>query len=160
MRAVWMRAFLVAGGALLAHGLVLWAQSTTPPGVYKSAASVAAAMKAGDLEGAGESLNIFPDKRLSGSDPNMLIRTRRASQPNNASMHPDVTEVYFIVDGAGTFVTGGTLPDPSDRAAGIKGGVASEVARGDFIILPPGTAHWFSKINGSVTYIETRFDAK
>ena len=36
----------------------------------------------------------------------------------------------------------------------------NSVGRGDFVILPPGTVHWFSKINGSVTYIETRFEAK
>ena len=169
MRTIWVRACLVAGGALLAHGVVLWAQSTMPPGIYKSAEAVAAAMKTGDLAadgsgslvGSGQVTNIFPEgMKLSASSRNMLIRTRRASEPNNASVHLDVTEIYYIVDGSGTFVTGGTFADPNNRAAGTTGGVASSVARGDFVILPPGTAHWFSKIDGSVTYIETRFEEK
>ena len=168
MRTIWVRVCLVVGVALVAHG-VLGAQGMSAPGIHKSAASVAAEMKAGDLAadgsgslvGAGEVTNIFPEgMKLSASSPNQLIRTRRASEPNNASVHPDVTEVYYIVDGSGTFMTGGRILDPNDRAAGSTGGVASNVGRGDFVILPPGTVHWFSTINGSVTYIETRFEAK
>lgn len=169
MRTIWIGACLIAGGALLAHGVALWAQDAAPPGIHMSAESVAAAMKAGDLAvdgsgslvGAGRVTNIFPEgMKLSASSRNMLIRTRTASEPNNASIHPDVTEIYYIVDGSGTFMTGGTISDPNNRAAGTTGGVASNVSRGDFVILPPETAHWFSKINGSVTYIETRFEAR
>jgi len=155
---VLVRIILAALGIVAVQSLAGLAQ-VTAPGIYKRAADVAAGMKAGDLAGAGQSVNIFPEKRLGASEPNMLIRRRSASEPNHASMHPDVTEIYYIVEGSGTFMTGGTLLDPENRAAGIKGGVARDVARGDFIVLPPGTAHWFSKINRSVTYIETRFAA-
>jgi len=68
-----------------------------------------------------------------------------------------VTEVYYILDGGGTYTTGGSMPDPKNRTAGIKGGVTNEIKPGDMIVIPPGTAHWFSKINGHVTYIEARF---
>jgi len=168
MRMTSIRVCLVAGVAVVAHG-VLNAQGPSAPGIHRSAASVAAAMTAGDvaadgsgsLVGAGEVTNIFPEgQKLSASSPNQLIRTRRASDPNNASVHPDITEVYYIVDGSGTFMTGGRILDPDDRATGSTGGVPSEVGPGDFVILPPGTVHWFSEINGSVTYIETRFEAK
>jgi hypothetical protein len=49
------------------------------------------------------------------------------------------------------------LPDPNNRTAGIKGGQTNDIKPGDVIIIPPGTAHWFSRINGHVTYIEARF---
>ena len=75
-------------------------------------------------------------------------------------MHDDATEIYYIVSGAGTFVTGGTIADPDNRSAGVTGGVEQRVEAGDFVILPPGTAHWFSDIEGSVTYVETRFTAE
>jgi mannose-6-phosphate isomerase-like protein (cupin superfamily) len=163
-----MRSGLIMGVTLVLCG-ALDAQPVSAQGMHLSAEAVAAAMKAGDLAvdgsgslvGAGEVTNIFPEgQKLSASSPNQLIRTRRASDPNNASVHPDVTEVYYIVDGSGTFMTGGTILDPNDRAKGSTGGVASNVAKGDFVVLPPGTVHWFAKINGSVTYIETRFEAK
>lgn len=89
-----------------------------------------------------------------------IVVRRRQDGPNNASVHDDVTEIYNIVSGSGTFVTGGTFASDKDRTAGISGGVARDVKPGDFVVLPPGTPHWFRKINGSITYVETRFAIK
>ena len=71
-----------------------------------------------------------------------------------------MTEIYNIVSGSGTFVTGGSFKSAQDRTAGISGGVSRHVQAGDFVVLPPGTPHWFSKIDGSITYVETRFATK
>jgi quercetin dioxygenase-like cupin family protein len=30
------------------------------------------------------------------------------------------------------------------------------VKPGDFVVIPPGTAHWFSRIDGQITYLEVR----
>ncbi len=127
-------------------------------GVYKSAAEIAAALD----KGIGP-LGIVAGQRADIT-PGMVLR-RRLAGPNNASVHSvetdkqHVTEVYQIVDGAGTFVTGGTLANPNDRTAGTNGGEAHRVSRGDFIIIPPGTPHWFREIEGSITYLEIRFPA-
>lgn len=86
-----------------------------------------------------------------------IVVRRRQEGPNNASVHDDLTEVYNIVGGSGTFVTGGAIANPKERTLGIAGGVARQVKAGDFVVLPPGTPHWFSKIDGSITYVETRF---
>ena len=57
-----------------------------------------------------------------------MVPRRRKAGKNNASVHTadsdkqDVTEVYEIVDGAGTFVAGGTILNLAERTAGIKGG--------------------------------------
>lgn len=168
MSVISMRVCLVTAVVFMGHG-VLATQPVAAQGIHLTAEAVAASMTPGDLAvdgsgalvGAGEVTNIFPEgQKLSASSPNQLIRTRQASEPNNASVHPDITEVYYIVDGAGIFMTGGRFLDPSDRSKGSTGGVPNSVGRGDFVILPPGTVHWFSKIDGSVTYIETRFEVK
>jgi mannose-6-phosphate isomerase-like protein (cupin superfamily) len=86
-----------------------------------------------------------------------IVVRRRKDGPNNASVHNDMTEIYNIVSGSGTFVTGGTFASAQDRTAGISGGESRHVQAGDFVVLPPGTPHWFSKIDGSITYVETRF---
>jgi mannose-6-phosphate isomerase-like protein (cupin superfamily) len=73
-------------------------------------------------------------------------------------VHEDLNEIYQIISGAGVFVTGGTITNPEERTAGITGGVARRVEAGDFVILPPGTPHWFREIEGSIIYVETRFN--
>jgi mannose-6-phosphate isomerase-like protein (cupin superfamily) len=69
-----------------------------------------------------------------------------------------------VIDGSGTLVIGGTWADNSnlpyekrDRTKGSTGGEAHEVKAGDFVVIPPGTLHWFSKINDHVTIVEIRF---
>jgi mannose-6-phosphate isomerase-like protein (cupin superfamily) len=141
--------------AALVQGLVLYAQSKTPPGKYISTEQwqkeLAANTPALGIV-AGQTATIVP---------NVVVRRRQAG-PNNASVHTaegdkqDVTEIYQIIEGSGTYVTGGTISDPNNRTAGITGGESHDVKPGDFIVIPPGTAHWFSRINGQITYIEVR----
>lgn len=136
-------------------GFVLSAQSgLRPSGTYKSAAEIDAELKASNPElgiVAGQSLQLAED-----GDGRITVR-RRLAGPNNASVHENLTEVYYIVEGSGRFATGGTLPDyGGDRTTGIKGGRSYEVKAGDWVVLPPGTPHWFERIDGSVKYVEVR----
>lgn len=100
--------------------------------------------------------------------PGISVRRRAAGgQPQYAIIHPLSVEVYQIIEGGGTLVTGGVL-DPSVaaenpdliRTKSIKGGVTRTVAKGDVIVMPPGTPHWFSAIDGSITYLEARIQVK
>lgn len=146
---------LIAMTAALVHGLVLLAQGVTPPGKY-----ISSAQWKKELDDNKPKLGIVAGQTAT-IVPNVVIR-RRLAGPNNASVHTaegdrqDVTEIYQILEGSGTYVTGGTMPDPKDRTAGIKGGESREVKAGDFVVIPPGTAHWFSKINDHITYVEVR----
>ena len=141
--------------AALVHGLVLFAQTVTPPGKY-----IPAEQWHKDLDASTPNLGIVAGQTAT-IVPNVVVRRRQAG-PNNASVHTAegdkqyVTEIYQILEGSGTYVTGGTMPDPNNRTAGIKGGESHDVKPGDFIVIPPGTAHWFSKINGQITYLEVR----
>ena len=153
---VFWRATMFAVAVLLVHGLIVLAQQMTVPGKYISQAQWQKQLdedKPASGMVAGQSTTIVPG----------LVIRRRLSGPNNASVHTaagdgqDVTEIYQIIDGSGTYVTGGSVPDPKNRTAGIKGGESHDVKAGDFIVIPPGTAHWFSKINDHITYVETRF---
>lgn len=152
-----MRTFLIGLLGAMVVGFSLLAQTPGRSGAtYKSAAQIAA-----ELEKSVSSVGAVGGQVVT-IVPGMVLR-RRMAGPNNASVHTaegdkqDVTEVYEIVDGAGTFVTGGTILNPADRTAGIKGGESRRVSKGDFIIIPAGTPHWFSSIEGSITYLEARF---
>jgi cupin len=148
---------LVMMAALALHDLVGMAQAVaTPPGKF-----ISAAQWKKSLDDDQPALGLVAGQSAQIVEP-FVIR-RRLDGPNNASVHTkegdgqNVTEVYYILEGTGTYTTGGTMPDPNNRTAGIKGGQTNDIKPGDVIIIPPGTAHWFSRINGHVTYIEARF---
>ena len=79
-----------------------------------------------------------------------------------------VAEVYEIIEGAGTLVTGGRIVDAKegkgemgfDNLVGtrIEGGMTRRVAKGDIIVIPGGVPHWWSHIEGDVAYLITRTD--
>jgi len=103
----------------------------------------------------------------------VLHRAAKAKQ--TAIEHAQVTEVYHIIDGSGTFVTGGTMVDPtpspadgttvkilvgpSTNGASIRGGQSRKVGPGDVIVIPPGVAHWFSAVESDMNYLVVRVDA-
>jgi mannose-6-phosphate isomerase-like protein (cupin superfamily) len=73
-----------------------------------------------------------------------------------ASLHETDAELFYVVDGSATLITGGKLTNENRTNAanrsgtGIEGGVSRRVAKGDFIMVPEGTPHWFSAIDGTV----------
>jgi mannose-6-phosphate isomerase-like protein (cupin superfamily) len=74
----------------------------------------------------------------------------------NAAVHETEAELFYVVDGSATLVTGGKLTNENRTNAanltgsGIEGGVTRRVGKGDFIMVPEGTPHWFSAIDGTV----------
>lgn len=78
----------------------------------------------------------------------------------------DTTEIYYMLKGAATLVTGGTLVEPypapgSDswvRAKAIEDGVTRRVVPGDVIIIPGHTPHWWSELEGEIEYLIFRPD--
>jgi mannose-6-phosphate isomerase-like protein (cupin superfamily) len=91
------------------------------------------------------------------------INIVRRTSGQGAIAHPDGTEVHHIIDGSATFVTGGTIVRPAASAARggiavIEGGQSRRVAKGDVILVPAGTPHWYKDLEGSITYLEVRFD--
>ena len=83
---------------------------------------------------------------------NVNLEYRPAVGP--ASIHEKEAELFYVIDGSATMVTGGKLTEekrtnPENLSGtGIEGGTPQNIAKGDFIIVPENTAHWFSKING------------
>jgi mannose-6-phosphate isomerase-like protein (cupin superfamily) len=77
-----------------------------------------------------------------------------------AIAHPGWTEVHHIIDGGATFVTGGTIVRPvagSGGVATIEGGVSKHVGKGDVVVIPENSPHWYKDVDGSITYLEVRF---
>ena len=98
-------------------------------------------------------LRAAPMLRLSPYTANVEYRTAVA----NAAIHETEAELFYVIDGAATLVTGGELVDaqrtnPQNQSGkSIKGGTSQRVSKGDFMIVPEGTPHWFSAVDGSIT---------
>ena len=84
-----------------------------------------------------------------------------------ANLHRvQTTEIYYILSGAGTLVTGGELTDSvaapnnptSLRGSGIDGGSQRRIVAGDVVVIPGFTAHWWSEIEQDIEYLIFRPD--
>ncbi len=92
---------------------------------------------------------------------------RPQSVPGDANLHQvNTTEIYYMVSGAATLVTGGTMVEayqpPSSRtslrAPRIEGGVSRRVVPGDVVIIPGHTPHWWSELESDIEYLIFRPD--
>ena len=109
--------------------------------------------------------------QVPGGHKASLAMLRRTKAETSALIHDYVTEIYEIVEGSGTLVTGGSLEDPKESDltrlnAGMshtgvhKGGESRRVKAKDVIIVPAGTAHRFSELDGPIVYLVYRFEPK
>ena len=106
----------------------------------------------------------------------VVHRSKTVGQPTpNGIEHSQITEVYHVMEGSGTLVTGGTLenpraalPDsptvallngPSTNGGAIQNGVSRRIGPGDIVIIPPNTPHWFSEVaSDQIVYLILRVD--
>ena len=94
--------------------------------------------------------------------------------PESVAEHDLVSEVYHVIDGSATLVTGPDLVGkkrrpadletvrlfngPGNNSESIRNGVTHELKAGDVIVIPAGTGHWFTKIDVHITYLMVRID--
>jgi len=103
-----------------------------------------------------------------------LVHRTRLTTPGEVAEHDLVSEVYHVISGSATLVTGPDLVDakrrpadnnavkflngPGHNAASIRNGVSHQLKTGDVIVIPAGTGHWFTKIDDHITYLMIRVD--
>jgi mannose-6-phosphate isomerase-like protein (cupin superfamily) len=86
--------------------------------------------------------------------------THRNGQPGPfaVEIHTKETDVFYIVDGEATFVTGGTVEGLTSenplqpRGKSITGGEEHHLMKGDVVVVPAGTPHWFKLVPKSISY--------
>jgi mannose-6-phosphate isomerase-like protein (cupin superfamily) len=150
MRALTM---VVAAALTLSAATAVRAAEAQPTKDYISAADVAALeAKAKAERKDGQALVA---QRLLTLAPYAANLEYRASV-GPAAVHEKDVEIFYVVDGSATLVTGGKLtgetrPNPNNLSGtGIEGGTPRKVSKGDFFLVPENTPHWFSAIDGVV----------
>ena len=126
-----------------------WAVSAaTVPVVYVPADEAMAAVAKGNT-------TIIP------LDPDLNIRvsTGLKTAPSGAiERHAGHSHIFFILEGEGTLVTGGTIVGEQERRPGeftgtdIQGGDSRYLKKGDVITVPVGTPHWWKSVPDRVAY--------
>lgn len=153
---------LVTASAIILFSSFAWAQqpgapSGPPPdltkGMYMSAADVNAAVAAA---AAKQGTNANAGTRVFQLAPFNVNIEHRIAVPQSAAIHDKDAELFYVIDGAATIVTGGKLVDATrsgDNVSGksIEGGTAQVMGKGDFVLVPAGVPHWFGNVQGSLT---------
>jgi quercetin dioxygenase-like cupin family protein len=86
------------------------------------------------------------------------VHASHRDQAGEAEVHENETDIIYVLEGTATFVTGGTVVSGTNtapgeiRGSGVTGGEARRLGKGDFIIVPRGTAHWFKEVPGPILY--------
>lgn len=97
-----------------------------------------------------------PGTLASGSDH--IVSMSRRDQGGQSEVHDTETDVFYVMEGSATFVTGGTVVDAKTtspgqiRGTGITGGTTHMLTKGDVIVIPKGTPHWFKEVPEVVVY--------
>lgn len=87
-----------------------------------------------------------------------MVHASRRDQPGSGELHTKDTDIIYVLEGTATFVTGGHLVEPHNiaadeiRAKEINGGEPHKLVKGDVIIVPAGTPHWFKEVAGPFLY--------
>jgi mannose-6-phosphate isomerase-like protein (cupin superfamily) len=103
-----------------------------------------------------------------------MVHRTKISTPGEVAEHDLVSEVYHVISGSATLVTGADiegmerrpatntnvrlLNGPGHNGKSIRNGVSHQLKAGDVIVIPAGTGHWFTKIDDHITYLMIRVD--
>ena len=97
-----------------------------------------------------------------------------APAKQSVAEHDQVSEVYHIIDGSATLMTGPDIVDlkrrpaddravrllngPGGNGASIRNGVTYHLKAGDVVVIPAGTGHLFTRIDDHIRYLMIRLD--
>jgi mannose-6-phosphate isomerase-like protein (cupin superfamily) len=140
--------------AVMASTVIAVAQQppASEPKTYSSAADVAALLA--QARAARKDQPIVSERILQLAPYNANLEYRASVGP--AAVHETEAEFFYVIEGSATMITGGKLVNEKRTDAAnlngtaIEGGTSRAVGKGDFIVVPEKTPHWFSAINGTI----------
>lgn len=89
---------------------------------------------------------------------NYMVHASRREKSGLVEVHELDTDIIYVLDGTATIVTGGKSLDakqiaPNEfRGTSVDGGETRQLKKGDVLIIPKGTPHWFKQVDGAFLY--------
>jgi len=153
-----MAAALLVAGTASAQKTITDADKT---GVYMSATEVADAV----AKLPKNPLASVPVFKIGPFNVNVEHRLGAPAAAQAASVHDKEAELFYMIDGTATLVTGGKLVEgtkdgDNSRGKSIEGGKPQKMSKGDFMLVPAGVPHWFTDINGQITEFSLHLPVK
>src|SRR5260370_2100353 len=158
----------ILGGVLILCALSAQTQTNrnTAPAIYIGAADIQATLKKAPADSVTD--QAIRTVGVGNLNVGVAVVHRSAKAAQTSVAHDELTEIYHILAGSGTLVTGGTLTKPerfpadshtgkelagpSMRGTTLEHGVSLKVRAGDLGIIPPGPGHRSSSIGGALHY--------
>jgi mannose-6-phosphate isomerase-like protein (cupin superfamily) len=170
------RTWYVVGGLLTIFTATTFSQSGRPPALATYVMASEIQKVVGAPGGGDRPVKIVDMGKYNISVAVLRRGATKAGAPVSAINHTKVTEVYYIVSGSGTLVTGGEVRDakplaadgelvreavgPSNNGTFVKPAQSQKVGPGDMIIIPAGVYHGFSEVPEHVEYVTVRPDVE
>lgn len=90
-------------------------------------------------------------RMIEGGKYNVNVRRIRAAE--TALVHSNTIDTWVVIDGSGTMTTGGKIENGK-----IVGGQSHPIKAGDVEFIPAGIPHGVSGVNGTITWLNIRWD--
>jgi mannose-6-phosphate isomerase-like protein (cupin superfamily) len=98
-----------------------------------------------------------------------VAMVQRTKADQSGLVHDKIDEIYYVLEGGGTLITGGSLVNgkqtsgsptigPGWSGTNIQGGQSRRVNVGDVVFIPAGMPHMFSQLDGTIRYLVYRID--
>ncbi len=103
-----------------------------------------------------------------------VVYRPKLTTPGTVAEHDKVSEVYHVISGSATLVTGSDIEGwqarPADNRAvkelngpggdgkSIRNPATHQLKPGDVIVIPAGVGHWFTRIDDHIEYLMVRID--
>lgn len=90
--------------------------------------------------------------------PEYKIHASRRMESGLVEVHEHETDVVYVLDGTATLITGGkmlngkTVAPGEIRGTDIEGGETHTLVKGDVVVIPPNTPHWFKTVTNPFLY--------
>ncbi|MGE0883978.1 MAG: cupin domain-containing protein [Blastocatellales bacterium] len=87
-----------------------------------------------------------------------MVHASHRDKAGMVEIHEKDADIIYVLEGSATFVTGGEIVGgkviaPGEiRGTDVKGGETRVISKGDVIIVPAGTPHWFREVPGPLNY--------
>src|SRR5207247_127447 len=133
----------------------IWAQRGQGPAGAPAAPAITGSEVAAMIAKSPSDKNALGQRMLQRGPYRVNMEHRVMGQA--AAVHEKEAELFYVIDGSGTIVTGGKLVDEKRTneanltGTSIQGGVSKKISKGDWVLVPENIPHQIPNVDHAIT---------